>query len=288
MNWRNVVQGQLVRRTGYELRKAVPKQAAPPPPPVEREEARPPKFPEVDRLLRQPVFLLSSVRSGSTLLRMMLNSHPRVHAPHEMHLRRLGVELKSPPLKLAMEGCGLRRTDLEHLLWDRVLHREMVRHGKDVLVEKTPSNVFGWWRIRQCWPDARFVFLIRHPLSVARSWHEADPAERPMDKAIPHTLRFMEAVERCRTLLPGPTYRYEDLVADPEKVTRDLCGEIGVEWTPEMLEYGARDHGPVAKGIGDWRDKIVTGRVQPGRALPDPSEVPDELVPIARTWGYLA
>ncbi|ROO89958.1 sulfotransferase family protein [Actinocorallia herbida] len=285
MNWRNVVQHQLVRRTGYEVRKAVPAPA--PAPPEEREEARPPRYPEVDRLLREPVFLLSSVRSGSTLLRMMLDSHPRVHAPHEMHLRRMGVELKSPPVRMATEASGLSRTDLEHLLWDRVLHREMVRHGKDVLVEKTPSNVFGWWRIQQCWPDARWIFLIRHPVSIARSWHEADPEERTWEKTVPHTLRFMEAVERCRTRLPGPTVRYEDLVADPEKVTRGLCDELGLEWSPMMLEYGARDHGPIIKGIGDWRDKITTGRVQPGRELPDPSEIPEALVPIARAWGYL-
>src|SRR3954467_12084339 len=39
-----------------------------------------------DRLLEQPVFVLSSIRSGSTLLRVLLNSHTAIHAPHELHL----------------------------------------------------------------------------------------------------------------------------------------------------------------------------------------------------------
>jgi Sulfotransferase family len=37
------------------------------------------------------------------------------------------------------------------------------RSGKPTLVVKTPSNVLIWQRIADCWPDARFVFLLRHP-----------------------------------------------------------------------------------------------------------------------------
>ncbi len=41
-----------------------------------------------DRLVQRPCFLLSSVRSGSTLSRVILNSHSQIHSPHEMHFRR--------------------------------------------------------------------------------------------------------------------------------------------------------------------------------------------------------
>ena len=44
-----------------------------------------------DRLVTAPTFILSSVRSGSTLLRLLLDSHPDICAPHEMHLRGIGV-----------------------------------------------------------------------------------------------------------------------------------------------------------------------------------------------------
>ncbi|MFC7591929.1 sulfotransferase [Nonomuraea antimicrobica] len=62
---------------------------------------RPPKrtqvvdytFPAAPRLVKSPVFVISPVRSGSTLLRMLLNSHSRIRAPHELHLRTIGVEL---------------------------------------------------------------------------------------------------------------------------------------------------------------------------------------------------
>ena len=119
----------MARRTGYELRRV-----AAPKPRTEHDVPRPPSDPEHDRLLREPVFLLSSVRSGSTLLRLMLNSHPLVHAPHETHVRRLVVEFETPPVRQAMETCGHRRTDLEHLLWDRVLHRELARSGMTIFL----------------------------------------------------------------------------------------------------------------------------------------------------------
>jgi hypothetical protein len=81
----------------------------------------------VDRLVPSPVFVLCSIRSGSTLLRCLLNSHPLVHAPHELHLVDLAVHLDSRFARLAMQVAGLDDRHLEHLLWDRVLHRELAR-----------------------------------------------------------------------------------------------------------------------------------------------------------------
>ncbi|MGI5290957.1 sulfotransferase [Nonomuraea polychroma] len=53
---------------------------------------RPPADTQVDRLLTAPVFVISPVRCGSTLLRSMLNAHSDLHAPHELRVRRLSVD----------------------------------------------------------------------------------------------------------------------------------------------------------------------------------------------------
>ncbi|MZD09770.1 sulfotransferase [Streptomyces sp. SID5785] len=242
-----------------------------------------------DRLLRRPVFIMSPVRSGSTLLRLVLNAHSRLHAPHELHIRRLEVAHGSRLSERAMEALDLGRGDLEHLLWDRVMHRELVRSGKDVLVEKTPSNAFVYQRIRDCWPDARFVFLLRHPLSIARSWHEADPDKRTFDEAAADALRYMKAVDRARKgITGGHTVRYEQLTEAPDETLHGLCAFLGVDFEPAMLEYGERDDTQLRKGLGDWRDKIRTGRVQGGRPLPQDDDVPEILRPIGKAWGYLA
>ncbi|MGW0202581.1 sulfotransferase family protein [Nonomuraea sp. NPDC003201] len=289
MSWRYRANTTLEGLTGYTLTRRPPKPPPPPPLVMQRlpgDEVRPPADPAHDRLLREPVFLLSSVRSGSTLLRVMLNSHSQVHSPIETHFRRLTVGLGTEPVRQAMEALGHTHSDIEHIVWDRLLHRELTRSGKPVLAEKTPSNVFAWRRIATCWPDARFLFLLRHPMSIVQSWHEADPERRPMEEAVPRTLSYMTYLEEARTHLDGLTLRYEDLVADPERELRRLCLFLGVEFEPAMLTYGDKDHGGFVKGIGDWRDKIRTGTVVAGRPLPSMDEVPDELREICRLWGY--
>ncbi|OAH12825.1 sulfotransferase family protein [Streptomyces jeddahensis] len=288
----------LVSATGYQVRRAggastAPAKKAPAKsaPPKKRPDVpfRCPDDPEVDRLLREPVFIMSPVRSGSTLLRMLLNAHPRLHAPHELHIRRLEVGFGSKLSQKAMSALDLERGDLEHLLWDRVLHRELAKSGKDFIVEKTPSNAFAYKRIAACWPDARFVFLLRHPVSIARSWHEADPEKRTYDEAAADALRYMKAVDNARKgLTGGHTIRYEQLTEDPEGQLRDLCAFLGIDFDPSMLSYGERQDGELVKGLGDWRDKIRTGTVQSGRALPTEDEIPEILRPMCASWGYIS
>lgn len=247
---------------------------------------RPPADPDVDRLLRAPVFVMAPVRSGSTLLRMLLNAHSKLYAPHELHVRRLQVEPATTLARRAMAVLDLTPSDLEHLLWDRVLHRELVRSGKSYVVDKTPGNAFIWRRIAACWPDARFLFLLRHPMSIARSWHDSKPGERERHEAALDALRYMKAVERARKGLPGQTVRYEDLTGDPEGETRRICDFLGLAWEPEMLEYGGSGE-VYSKGLGDWQDKIRSGRVQSPRPLPPEEEIVEELLPMCRAWGYV-
>lgn len=280
--WRTSASDALARWTGYRVvRDGSHVDTLP------RGRARPPLDPQ-DRLVPEPVFLLSSVRSGSTLLRAVLNSHSQVHSPHETHFRRLTVVARTPPSRQALEADGLTLSDVDHLLWDRLLHRSLERSGKRVLVEKTPSNVFVADRLHTAWPGARFIFLIRHPLMIARSWHAADPAGRPLERAVEHTLAYMEHLERARRRHPGITVRYEDLTADPATQTRRLCDFLGVGWEPAMVDYGRADHGRFEAGIGDWSDRIRSGRIQRAADLPAPEDVPESLTGIARAWGYLA
>ena len=72
MNLRGSVNRALLRTTGYELRR-----------PRAANRRRQVGSASGDRLLERPAFVLSSVRSGSTLMRVLLNSHSEVHAPPE-------------------------------------------------------------------------------------------------------------------------------------------------------------------------------------------------------------
>jgi hypothetical protein len=246
---------------------------------------RPPADPKVDRLLTRPIFILAPVRSGSTLLRSLLNAHSQVHAPHELHLPRLTVHVESVLADRALSALGHNQADLEHLLWDRVLHLELVRSGKTYVVEKTPEMVGAHRRIATCWPDARFIFLIRHPASIAQSWREAGGTKKTFEERTVVPLGLMQGVERARRELQGLTVRYEDLTADPTAETQRICGFLELAWEPGMLQYG--QEGVFIRGLGDWKDKIRSGTVQAGRPLPAPDDIPPMLREISRDWGYL-
>jgi LPS sulfotransferase NodH len=234
---------------------------------------------------------MSSVRSGSTLLRSLLNAHSQLHAPHELHVRRLRVHATTDLAARAMELLGHNEADLEHLLWDRVMHRELALSGKEQFVDKTPANAFAFRRIATCWPEARYVFLLRHPASIAASWARATRHKWTREEATLDSLRYMRALDRAWRKLDGLTVRYEDLTSEPAAVTQRICAFLDVDWEDRMLDYGrAGDSGDsptFVKGTGDWGATIRSGQVQPARALPADADVPEVLRPISRRWGYL-
>ncbi|WP_309500459.1 sulfotransferase family protein [Streptomyces shenzhenensis] len=242
--------------------------------------------PRAPRLVRSPAFVLSSVRSGSTLLRVLLNSHSRIRAPHEMHLRTVHVNMSREFTADAMKELALDREELEHVLWDRVLHLELSRSGKDVIVDKTPPNTLIWPRLHRCWPEARFILLLRHPGAVIQSLtsRRADPDHEAIRAEV---LGYAEKLEEARqNLTDAHVITYEDLTADPERITRGLCEYLGVPWESGMLDYGKQNHGTFRPKLGDWSEEIRSGRIQAARQADPAAQLPPRLAELAKAWGY--
>lgn len=269
--------------TAPEPKKAAkPKAAAPP----KRTQVVDYNFPIKPRLVESPVFVIASVRSGSTLLRMLLNSHSQIRAPHELHLRTVGVQLTPGFSEQSMRELGLDQVELEHVLWDRVLHLELESSGKDVIVDKTPGNVFVWERLRYAWPKARFLILLRHPEGVVSSLQNRKSNTATREELEANVLKYFKPLEKARRTLDGLTLRYEELTAEPEKVTREICDHLGVEWEPGMLEYGEHDHGRFLPNLGDRSEKIKSGRIQAARTFEGTGTLSPELAEYAKAWGY--
>lgn len=237
------------------------------------------------RLVPEPVFILSYMRSGSTLLRVVLNSHSKLCAPHEMHLSSVKVELKGQS-ESALGEIGFRARWIENLVWDRVLFDQLTRSGKPHIIDKTPGNSLWWRRIHKFWPDAKFIILYRHPVRVMESWERARP-EIKRQRTIAQMLRFAKALERARNIHGGLVVRYEEFTRDPAKVSQEICEFIGVPWEPQMVAYGEQDHGNFVRGLGDWSEKIQSGAISPAPPDPKPEDVPDDLKEICRLMGYL-
>jgi LPS sulfotransferase NodH len=275
VQWKGAINRGVTRVTGYELRKAG----------AGARRHKRVAGEQGDRLLEAPAFVICSVRSGSTLLRVLLDSHSRIHSPQELHLRDLTVKVKTEYATKALGEIGLGEEQLRFLLWDRLLQRELAAAGKQILVNKTPNDVFIADLIARCWPDARFIYLLRHPGAIARSRQETRPQDAP-ERNVRMVLRYGNAIEQARAAHPGLTVRYEELTADPRAVTRRLCAFLGVQWEPAMLDYGRFDHGRLKPGLGDWKAKIKSGEVQQADPPPPLDQMHPALHELCVAWGY--
>jgi hypothetical protein len=235
------------------------------------------------RLVTSPIFILSSIRSGSTLLRCVLDTHSQIHAPHELHLADLGVEAAQPSLN-GLASLGLDPSDLKARMWDSILHHVLNNSGKLHVVDKTPGNLLHWRELAAMWPRARFLFLVRHPAHILTS--VIDYRRDDFAESVWLVTTYLRHLVEAMGSLPGLTVRYEELTANPADTTAGICDYLDVPWEPEMCDYGRRDHGPYVLGLGDFGTKIRSGHIQDEKPTSDLGELTPELRELGAELGY--
>lgn len=218
------------------------------------------------------LFVISSPRSGSTMLERMLESHSQIAGGPEPHLltplAHLGVwdKVDKAPYDhvLAAESQKLFVDQLpgkEQDYWDAcraycdVLYgRFLESHGGEVCLDKTPAYALVLPFIAKVFPDAKYVVLTRHPLatfsSYANSFFDGDYETAQnfnplLNRYVPAIAAFLRQQD-----VPGLHVRYEDLVADPEAWMERISSYVGVPYEPETVNYGDRAGGERA-GLGD-------------------------------------
>jgi hypothetical protein len=206
-------------------------------------------------------FVVGCGRSGTTLLRAMIDAHPAIAVPPESHFI-----VAMAPMKSGFDAGDLvARLDASERfrLWgvDRDAIAEAIRgsptypdavrslfaawaarEGKARYADKTPGYVLHISDLAHMFPEAVFVHLIRDGRDVAASFLELGWSGSIEDAALHWRLRVRRGRRAGRVLEPGRYHelRYEDLVADPELALRDLCRVMDVAFAPEMLDHGRR------------------------------------------------
>ncbi|MBV8687471.1 MAG: sulfotransferase [Alphaproteobacteria bacterium] len=208
---------------------------------------------EVDDAPRAPIFIVGFPRSGTTLLDTLLMNVPSLHVLEELPVLHgvegeLGGDARLAGLSPA-EANRLRRRYFEEL--ERVA---AVPAGRDV-VDKNPLHMTRLPLIHRLFPDARVIFVERHPcdsllscfmsnfqLNLAmRSFTDLEEAARTYDAAF-------DAWARAESLLPLRVHRvrYENMVEDLEAEMRPLLAFLGLEWDAHVLDNqrsaAKRDH----------------------------------------------
>ena len=221
------------------------------------------------------LFVISSPRSGSTMLERMLESHSEILGGPEPHLltplAHLGVwdnvekapydhVLAADAQKLFIERLPGREQDY----WDACRAYCDVLYGRlldangtsTVCLDKTPAYGLVLPFMMKIFPDAKYVVLTRHPLATFSSYansffdgdYEVAQKYNPLlNRYVPAIAKFLRQEE-----VPYLHVAYEDLVADPETWMEKIYGYIGVPFEKETIDYGDRKRdGKSEKGLGD-------------------------------------
>jgi hypothetical protein len=224
----------------------------------------------IDRRAEDPLpgaFIIAPFRSGTTLLRFILDSHPQIAAPPETFLfTHLLGPLRDERATRAMWNVGFHREVLARALGDYArsfLEAYARSKGKHIWIEKTPSYVEWLPELVEAFPDVRFLLLYRHPFDIVRSMMERNMAETQpeiaalgSDYSSPFaTCCAYVAGEHARMLRfqqrhPGIVHemRYERLVTDPESVLAPTCAFLGVPFDPQIVRFAEARHD---LGFGD-------------------------------------
>jgi hypothetical protein len=102
----------------------------------------------------------------------------------------------------------------------------------------------------------------------------------------PLVTTYLHELRDAMATLPGLAVRYEDLTGHPAATTARICRFLHVDWEPQMCDYGRVDPGPLRFGIGDFGDKIRSGRIQPRPAPPSTDPLPAQLRDLCCGLGY--
>ena len=215
------------------------------------------------------IFILSSPRSGSTLLRVMLAGHKQLSSPPELHLLPFNtMQERESELGQSHLGEGLQRALMElkgidaatsgaileeWVKQDKPIHeiyqflQELA--GNQILIDKSPTYANSRVTLERAeviFGSAKYIHLVRHPYAVIESFsrmrmdrlvssdEQVNPyllAEEIWTKSNQNTLEFLAQVP------PERQHRiyYEDLVTDPSQIMQSMCAFLEIEFTPALL-----------------------------------------------------
>lgn len=247
----------------------------------------------------QPIIVGGFYRSGTSLLRRLLDAHSRIHCgPEVKFFKDLRGDYLCDPLGhvrlfSTLPSLGLTPAEIEWIFGQAfVAAHELAasKAGKPRWADKNPENTLYLDAWRRLLPAGfAFVHVVRHPLDALASLLEIG-----FPKAVPESFEgkvgllreFVLAGSRYESACPETSYRlhYEDLVANPDACLARLFAWLGEGHEPSVLDafhLPARGSGiedpkvaasPSVHGnsVGRWRSDLSEEQIAVARAILGP------------------
>lgn len=211
--------------------------------------------------VKSPFFIVGCGRSGTSLLRTMLNHHPQIaipleslfiidylRAPKEVSLNTLKKLIIHEP---EIEEWGLRLTS-RHVgrcksrkeLIDKINILYMEKNKKIIWGQKTPRFIRYWKLLKKTYPRSKFIHLIRDPranvnsliksnvhfsncLYASKRWNMDVSCGLEMKKKYPKDVLEV---------------KYSDLINNPKKELLRVCKFLGINYNSKIMRYSNTGH----------------------------------------------
>ena len=246
-----------------------------------------------------PIFIVGTFRSGTTLVRFMLDSHSRICCPPESkYLESLASIYNTESRMRALERMGYDedfiRSRLRRLS-DEFFIGYMLSHDKKRWADKTPEYVrvleFIEWLYG---PHCKYILIYRNGLDTANSMNETyiQRLENGKDirKAFEYWMHDTETIAGWSRTYPERCYtvKYEDLCTRTEPILRELFDFLGEDWEDDVLKWYKWGHDRGPEDIKARRQRRIN--ISSGNYRKWPQELQEELkkraTPLHEMIGY--
>lgn len=286
------------------------------------------------------LFVVGVGRSGTTLIQSILNAHPEMVSPPESHfVRKYVVDdvYRNPDKTIDLdevaatlrecEDFGRLGVDVSEVMerfseqdgaftYARLFRETLDLYAADnasdrvaYIIEKDPSNSAYVGEVYSEFPDARILHIVRDPVDVLYSRINTEWGREW--SFLRHVGTYLHQFRTARSYgqrLFGRRYkevRYEELVRHCQRVCRDICAWLGLEYDRRMLSFqeGAetivsedevawkkRVFQPLSTdSIGKGRENLRGWRAKCAAAVSGEMRAPssEQKAPTTRVWGQL-
>lgn len=240
-------------------------------------------------------FILGNPRSGTTLLRLMLNTHSLIGVPPESgflqwwfskyknweesnsgNSKQILAFLNDLMSSKKIEDWNLNKDLLlEYIIAQKPKNYSQLIdcvyftycYKKEIIGDKNNYYIHHLDTLETVYPHAKYIHLIRDGRDVACSYKEIKKINQTL-KYIPKVSDNIEEIasewnkninniEQFINTKLSITIKYEDLISTPKETLSDVCNFLGVDFEERMLSYHKTDNNNEPKSTIEWKKKTL-------------------------------